>query len=253
MLSTTTPSTLTSLLLLVATATAHTVITYPGWRGNNLHSNGTYSNLDVIPGSRGMNWDEDEEAYTYPYGMQWMYPCGGMPTSTNRTKWPIGGGAVAVQPGWFQGHQSAFFYINLGIGTEPKNMSHPMVPVFQIAGPSNDEYPGTFCLPQVPLPANITFEVGDNVTIQVVETAVHGAALYNCVDVTLADPSEVEEVTEENCFNSTTEKQRMGFNLVFTSTSLQPDNLAASLLSGNSVVLTYLPYAFILLTALLWT
>lgn len=31
---------------------AHTVLTYPGWRGNNLHDN-----------------------VTFPYGMQWMYPC----------------------------------------------------------------------------------------------------------------------------------------------------------------------------------
>lgn len=102
-----------------------------------------------------------------------------MPTTQNRTKWPVSGGAVGVQPGWFQGHSSAFFYINLGLGTEPMNMSHPMVPVFQITGPTNDMYNGSFCLPQVPLPANITVNVGDNATIQVVETAQHGAALYS--------------------------------------------------------------------------
>lgn len=46
---------LTSTLLTLASAalaSAHTVITYPGWRGNNLK-------------------DNDE----FPYGMQWMYPC----------------------------------------------------------------------------------------------------------------------------------------------------------------------------------
>jgi hypothetical protein len=107
-----------------------------------------------------------------------------MPTTTNRTLWPIGGGAVAIQPGWFQGHATAFFYINLGFGTDgpgggPPNMSFPMVPVFQITGPSKGPYPGTFCLPQIPLPANTTVNVGDNATIQVVETAVHGAALFN--------------------------------------------------------------------------
>lgn len=62
---------------------------------------------------------------------------------------------------------------------EPPNMSFPMVPVFQIDGPSKNPYPGTFCLPQVPLPANTTVQVGDNATIQVVETAIHGAALFN--------------------------------------------------------------------------
>ncbi len=107
-----------------------------------------------------------------------------MRVTTNRTLWPIGGGAVALQPGWFQGHATAFFYINLGFGTDgpdggPPNMSFPMVPVFQITGPSKGPYPGTFCLPQIPLPVNTTVNVGDNATIQVVETAVHGAALFN--------------------------------------------------------------------------
>lgn len=102
-----------------------------------------------------------------------------MPVSQNRTKWPITGGAVGAQPGWFPGHSSAFFYINLGEGTIPLNYSLPMQPVFQILGPSNQQYDGSWCLPQVPLPANFTAKVGDNATIQVIETAQHGAALYN--------------------------------------------------------------------------
>lgn len=142
-----------------------------------------------------------------------------MPTSTNRTLWPVQGGAVAIQPGWFQGHATAFFYINLGLGTIPPNMSHPMVPAFQIVGPTSQPYPGTFCLPQVPLPANISVQVGDNATIQVVETAIHGAALYNCVDITFADPVDVPEVNETNCFNSSD----ISFELVFTTTSLTSD------------------------------
>ncbi|KAJ8064797.1 hypothetical protein OCU04_007107 [Sclerotinia nivalis] len=179
----------TRILTLLAIATsalvqAHTVITYPGWRGDNLITNDTF-----------------------PYGMQWMYPCGGMPTTTNRTLWPILGGAIAVQPGWFQGHATAFFYMNLGFGTDgpdngPQNMSFPMIPVMQIIGPSKNPYPGTFCLPQVPLPANTTVNVGDNATIQVVETAIHGAALYSCVDITFANPEDVAEVNSSNCFNS---------------------------------------------------
>jgi hypothetical protein len=45
----------TSTLLAVASATlasAHTIITYPGWRGNNLQT-----------------------TEQFPYGMQWLYPC----------------------------------------------------------------------------------------------------------------------------------------------------------------------------------
>jgi len=102
-----------------------------------------------------------------------------MATTTNRTKWGIQGGAISFQPGWFPGHKTAFIYINLGSGTVPMNMSFPMIPVFQMTGPSNDAYPGTFCLPQVPLPPNFNFSIGDNATIQIVETAVHGAALYS--------------------------------------------------------------------------
>lgn len=108
-----------------------------------------------------------------------FYLGGGMPVSQNRTKWPIGGGAVSFQPGWFPGHQTAFLYINMGYGTIPPNMSHPMIAPFQIVAPTNQEYPGTFCIPQVPLPQNAELKVGDNATIQVVEIAQHGAALYN--------------------------------------------------------------------------
>lgn len=180
---------LASTLLCVASAalaSAHTIITYPGWRGNNLITNATF-----------------------PYGMQWMYPCGGMNVTTNRTYWPTTGGALAFQPGWFQGHATAFVYVNMGFGNEgpdggPLNMSLPIVPPFQILGPTKNPYPGTLCLPQVPLPANTTVKAGDNATIQVVELAIHGASLFSCVDITFVEPGDARlgEVNESNCFNS---------------------------------------------------
>ena len=104
---------------------------------------------------------------------------GGMEISKNRTKWPVGGGAVGFQPGWFQGHATAFIYINLGDGNVPANYNMIMQPVFEITGPQNTIYPGSVCLPQVPLPVNYTAKVGNNATIQVIELAQHGAALYN--------------------------------------------------------------------------
>lgn len=75
------------------------------------------------------------------------------------------------------------FYINIGV-TEPgdlapMNMSHNAVSPFQLVGPSNDEYDGQFCLPQVGMPKNLDLQVGANITIQVIELAQHGAALYN--------------------------------------------------------------------------
>lgn len=63
-------------LTLAALTSAHSVITYPGWRGNNLITN-----------------------ETYPYGMQWMYPCRfslvALPSQT-RTDPPLG--QAAAQP-----------------------------------------------------------------------------------------------------------------------------------------------------------
>jgi hypothetical protein len=148
-----------------------------------------------------------------------------MPTSQNRTKWPIRGGGVAFQPGWFTGHGTAFIFINLGLGTIPQNMSLSMLNGVQLIGPSRDPYPGTFCFPQVPLPANTTVKVGDNATIQVIELAVHGAALYSCVDITFAEPEDVEQLTPDNCFNSS----QISSALVFTTTSLTEQSTASGL------------------------
>ena len=91
---------------------------------------------------------------------------------------------MAFQPGWFQGHSQALLHVNLGFGTDgpdngPQNMSNAMVPQFQLLGPSNSPYPGTVCLPQVPLPKGAVVRAGDEATIQVVEQAQHGAALYS--------------------------------------------------------------------------
>lgn len=71
---------LTELVLVAATwslAAAHTVLIYPPWRGNNIHTNGTVSNTDpsIPPGSLGINYHNDTGSYGFPYGMQWMYPC----------------------------------------------------------------------------------------------------------------------------------------------------------------------------------
>lgn len=72
----------------------------------------------------------------------------------------------------------------MGFGDEgpdggPANMTLPMVPMFQILGPTNNPFPGTICLPQVPLPKNTTVKAGDKATIQVVEVAIHGASLFS--------------------------------------------------------------------------
>lgn len=53
-------------------ARAHTVITYPGWRGNNLHTNGTLP--EANPDTIGVDF-YDDGTKGFPWGMQWIYPC----------------------------------------------------------------------------------------------------------------------------------------------------------------------------------
>ncbi|KAH6608801.1 hypothetical protein Trco_002147 [Trichoderma cornu-damae] len=174
------------LLALPLLSWAHTVIVYPGWRGNNLVTNDTF-----------------------PYGMQWMYPCGGVPLTTNRTYWPTTGGPISFQPGWFVGHATAMLQVNLGLGTDgpdggPLEMAYQIVPPFSILGPSNNPFPGTICLDKVSTPTDIGIKAGVNATIQVLMTAQHGAALFSCVDITFVDPGDkrIPAVNGTNCFNS---------------------------------------------------
>lgn len=82
-------------------------------------------------------------------------------------------------PGWNAGHPSAYFYVNMGYGSQPVSMTNIMLPVFQMTGPSKDPYPGSFCLTDVPLPVNASLKAGDNATIQIIQVALHGASLYN--------------------------------------------------------------------------
>ncbi|KAK4654028.1 hypothetical protein QC762_400500 [Podospora pseudocomata] len=175
--------------VLAHVAQAHVVVTYPGWRANNLVTNATF-----------------------PFGMQWMYPCdtgqkgGGVSPTTNRTYWPISGGAVALQPGWFQGHETALIYINLGIGEKPENYSFPLTK-FYINGPTNNPYPGTVCIPKLDVPGTVwstRIKSGDRASVQVVEASSHGAGQFSCSDIIFTDdPALVPQVNETNCFNST--------------------------------------------------
>lgn len=58
--------------------------------------------------------------------------------------------------------------------------------------------------------------VGDNATIQVIQVALHGGALYNCADVTFVESEEEsDKLEDERCVNTTT----IGFNQVYTTRS----------------------------------
>lgn len=104
---------------------------------------------------------------------------GGQASRGNRTNWPVTGGALSIVPGWNAGHPTSFFYVNMGFGTSPRNMTNVMLPIFQTTAPSKAPFEGHFCMPNVPLPKNASVEVGQNATIQVIQVALHGASLYN--------------------------------------------------------------------------
>ncbi|KAL2109758.1 hypothetical protein VUR80DRAFT_2053 [Thermomyces stellatus] len=176
------------LQLLAATlVSGHILITYPGSRGNNFITN-----------------------ETFPFGMQWHYPCGGLSLSQNRTYWPTTGGAIAFQPGWFSGHATAFLYVNIGLDSDgpdggPLNFSNNLQAAWQLLGPSNGPYPGTLCLPEVKVPSNLGVKAGDNATIQIVELATHGASLFACSDITFVEPGDdrLPPLNDSVCFNTT--------------------------------------------------
>jgi hypothetical protein len=58
-------------LLWAAVARAHTIITYPGYRGNNLLTNGTVAEANGL----GVAYNSKNDSLYYPYGMEWIYPC----------------------------------------------------------------------------------------------------------------------------------------------------------------------------------
>ena len=60
-----------ALLAAVTLSQAHMVITYPGWRGDNLNSNGTTPAQN--PTTIGVDYVNGTNVF--PYGMQWIYPC----------------------------------------------------------------------------------------------------------------------------------------------------------------------------------
>lgn len=57
---------------IVGRTQAEFILTYPGWRGNNLFTNGSSPQND--PSVIGVDYASNNSV-TFPYGMQSIYPC----------------------------------------------------------------------------------------------------------------------------------------------------------------------------------
>lgn len=79
----------TCLVALSSLVSSHTVITYPGWRGDNLLKTGD------VEAEQGLGVGSND---TYPYGMQWIYPCSENPfTISLKDPWLIFSKAEACE------------------------------------------------------------------------------------------------------------------------------------------------------------
>lgn len=168
------------LLMLASISSAHFLVRYPAWRGNTLPT-------------------------------QFTFPCGGLPRSTNRSAWPVNGGAMSILP---LQHPFAFTEVNIALGnnineTGPdKALNNPfsrvLVPMFNMTG-----WNETYCIPMVPIPRDMTHEVKDgvNATIQVIQLTPTGASLYNCLDITFSDTEADRfanpKIWDQFCYNGT--------------------------------------------------
>lgn len=155
------------LSLLAQLVAGHFSVDYPYWRGDSFEE----------PASQN------------------AYPCAGVDQTTsanNRTLWPLGGGAVALD----LHHKWTYVFINVGLGNNvSSNFNISLTPQF-----INVTGNGSFCLPQLTLPTGLVTE-GQNATIQVVTSGASGSALYNCADITFS--ASAQSVSTDQCQNTT--------------------------------------------------
>jgi hypothetical protein len=72
---------------LLTQVSAHLVITYPGWRGNNLHDSGRTAQDAIPEDGLGVHYNNASQQLEYPYGMQWIYPCKLLSSLKHKTQW----------------------------------------------------------------------------------------------------------------------------------------------------------------------
>ena len=134
---------LTFLALAVNLVSAHYDLVYPSWRGDSY----------------------------IPPASQWLYPCAGINTTTNRTMWPTTGGSLIMD----LHHPFTYFWMNLGLGDEVASFNVSLTPNL----PYNETGNGTLCLPHVPIPEDANVTEGAVGSLQIITVGDSGSALYN--------------------------------------------------------------------------
>lgn len=166
-----------ALLVAAQLASAHFGVEYPEWRANTL--------------------DSEHEEYS-----QWIYPCrcswwtnspdpmvwltravpdigANVPAGAgNRTDWPLEGGSLKLD----LHHPWTYIFVNLGLGDNVTNFNYTLTPEFW-----NSTGKGTLCVPDLPLPADLSVSDGTKASIQVVTLGESGSALYNVSDLSCRD------------------------------------------------------------------
>ncbi|KAF2136225.1 uncharacterized protein K452DRAFT_322545 [Aplosporella prunicola CBS 121167] len=182
---------------LLTLVSAHFTIQYPTWRGDSFADGAS----------------------------QWIWPCANanqtLASEVNRTTWPLTGGSLRMHVS----HPWALTYINLGLavgsggdneathskrqatdGNGSDTLAANAVPSFDtsLLAVFNQTGNGTFCLPEVGRAALAGLEGvkdGVNATIQVIQIAHGGNALYNCADITFS--SNATLLSGDDCVNTT--------------------------------------------------
>lgn len=125
----------------------------------------------TYPNSRG--FDETKEPTA---------PCGGFDTVGTRTPFPLKGGFVEID----SGHTSYSYVVNLLVDNAPTTADFSNSTANVQVATGSRSYPQAACLSLDDLSKNSEAKAGANATIQVVYNGGDGA-LYQCIDVTLAD------------------------------------------------------------------
>lgn len=179
-----------ALLTCLTLTAAHFEIEYPFWRGDSFEGDAS----------------------------QWIWPCANVnstPASeANRTLWPVTGGSVRLHVT----HPWALTYINIGLADSSPDGAggvNNTVASFNatLLSAYNQTGNGTFCIPSIGgtaleelareagLEGGLQGLSGRNASLQVIQIAHGGSALYNCADITFA--SNATTLAADQCSNST--------------------------------------------------